>query len=55
MHTTESGLLLDWKIHCLQARPCIFQPGNFNGWGNEGVNISHAFIALRERNEQFEF
>ena len=26
------------KIYCLQARPCIFQPGNFTGWGSERVN-----------------
>ena len=24
--------LMDQKICCLQARPCIFQPGNFTGW-----------------------
>ena len=24
--------LLDRKQFCLQARPCIFQPGNFTGW-----------------------
>ena len=27
------------KIYCLQARPCIFQPGNFTGLGNERVNM----------------
>ena len=35
------------KIYCLQARSCIFQPGNFTGCGSEGVNYStptdHAF------------
>ena len=36
MHTTESRLLSDWKIHCLQASPCIFQPGNFTDFGSEG-------------------
>ena len=30
----------DWKIYCLQAHPWIFQPRNFTGWGNEGVNDS---------------
>ena len=25
------------EIYCLEARPCIFQPGNFTGWGSEGV------------------
>ena len=28
------------KISCLQACPCIFQPGKFTGWGSEGVNQS---------------
>ena len=26
-------------MYCLQARPCIFKPGNFTDWGIEGVNI----------------
>ena len=30
-------VLQDRKICYLQARPCIFQPGNFTGWGNDGV------------------
>ena len=30
-------MLQDRKIYCLQARPCIFQPGNVTGWGGEGV------------------
>ena len=32
-------MLQDREIYCLQARPCIFQPGNFTGWGSEGVNV----------------
>jgi len=40
MHTFESRLLEDWNIYCLQARPCIFQPGNFTDWGSERVNIA---------------
>ena len=24
-------------MYCLQARPCIFQPGKLTGWGSEGV------------------
>ena len=31
-------MLQERKVYCLQARPCIFQPGNFTGWGSEGVN-----------------
>ena len=31
------GVLQDRKIHCLQARPCIFQPGNLTSRGSEGV------------------
>ena len=27
----------DRKLYCLQAGPCIFQPGNVTGWGSEGV------------------
>ena len=27
----------DQKIYCLQARPCIFQPGHLTGWSREGV------------------
>ena len=30
-------VLWDRKIHCLQARPCIIQPGDFTGWSGEGV------------------
>ena len=32
------AVLKDRKIYCLQARPCLFQPGNFTGCGSEGVN-----------------
>ena len=27
----------------MEARPCIFQPGNFIGWGSEGVK--HLYIS----------
>ena len=30
----------DRKIYCLQVRPYIFQPGNFTGWGSEGVKTT---------------
>ena len=30
-------VLQDRTIYCLQARPCIFQPGHLTGWGSEGV------------------
>ena len=30
-------VLKDRKTDGLQARPCIFQPGNFTGWGSDGV------------------
>ena len=49
-HTIESRLLEDWKIYCLQASRCIFQPGNFTGCGSEGVNVgsdeSHFNVSL---------
>ena len=32
----------DRKMYCLQARPYIFQPGNFTGWGSEGVKLKNA-------------
>ena len=31
-------VLQEQKMYCLQAPPCIFQPGNFTGWGSEGIN-----------------
>ena len=31
-------------MYCLQARPCIFQPGNFIGWCNEGVNMHRSGV-----------
>ena len=37
-HSIKAEVLQDRKIHCLQAGPCIFQPGNFTGWGSERVN-----------------
>ena len=33
-------------MYCLLARPCIFQPGNFTGWGSEGVNPTVLFAGL---------
>ena len=30
-------MLQNWKMHCLQALLCIFQPGTFTGCGREGV------------------
>ena len=42
----EIGLLQIRKIYCLQARPCIFQPGNFKGWVSEGVNNQHFCLIL---------
>ena len=32
-------MLWERKIDCLQALPCIFQPGHFTGCGREGVKI----------------
>ena len=39
-------VLQDRKIDCLQARPSIFQPGNFTGCGGEGVKYSPSLISL---------
>ena len=32
-----------WPGKCtvFKAGPCIFQPGNFTGWGSNGVNIKN--------------
>ena len=30
------------KMVCLKGRPCIFQPGNFTGWGSDGVKHHRA-------------
>ena len=45
-------------MYCLQARPCIFQPGNFTGWGSEAVKMcsgeNHfnvSFITKGERSQ----
>ena len=39
-------VLQDRKIYCSQARPCIFQPGNFTGWGSEGVKLCFAELVF---------
>ena len=33
----------------LQARPCIFQPGTFTGWGSEGVKRDDENSPTKER------
>ena len=33
----KANVLQDRKIYCLQAHLCIFQVGNFTGWGSKGV------------------
>ena len=43
-HCTDSGCVTELKMLCLQARPCIFQPGNFTGCGSEGVKFSPGAI-----------
>jgi len=35
-------MLQEQKIYCLQVHPYIFQPGNFTGWGSEGVKKAEA-------------
>ena len=40
MIALKVDMLQDRKIYYLRARPCIFQPGNFTGWGSGGVNKS---------------
>ena len=37
------------EIHCLQARTCIFQAGNFTGWGSGGVkqDVKQLYVKYR--------
>ena len=49
----KADVLKDRKIYSAQARPCIFQPGNFKGWGSEVVNMvsilrPSTFVALMD-------
>ena len=41
-HSTESRSVVGPEP--IQARPCIFQPGNFTGWGNEEVNALRVVV-----------
>ena len=36
--SVESRCVIGPENILLQARPCIFQPGNFTDWGSEEVN-----------------
>ena len=36
-------------MYCLQARPCIFQPGNFTGFGSEGVKANRLAADVENR------
>ena len=38
----KADVLQDRKIDCLQARPSVFQPEMFTGWGSDGVNVALA-------------
>ena len=40
----------DREIYRLQARPCIFQPGNFTGWGSQGVKFKTTDIKANDIN-----
>ena len=39
-NSIDSRCVIGLKIYCLQARPCILQPGNLTGWGSAGVNTN---------------
>jgi len=57
---TTTDVLQDQKIHCLQLRPCSFQPGNFTGRGSEGVKTEALSdpspnVEMPERNFVFFF
>ena len=36
-YNIEIRCVIGWKMYCLQAPLCIFQPGSFTGWVSEGV------------------
>ena len=49
MHSIESTFVLGpQNILFGGVHVCIFQPGNFTGWGNEGVNVCVRGNSLRE-------
>ena len=35
-------------MYCLEARPCIFQPGNVTGWGSEGLTSTETIRLIRD-------
>ena len=40
----------NYILHCLQARPCIFQPWHFSCWGSEGVKLTQFWcVTIRQR------
>ena len=45
----KEDVLQDRKTYCLQARPRIFQPGNFTGWGSEGVKLIAPRVRIAEK------
>ena len=42
VHSIESRCYRSEKYSVLQARPCMFQPGNFTGCGSEGVKLRYS-------------
>ena len=47
----KADALQDRNIYCLQASPCIIQPGNFTRWGNEGVKSTTANRDIDSKNQ----
>ena len=39
----QADVSYDPKIYCVQACLCIFQPGNFTGWGSDGVSNCNSY------------
>ena len=45
MHSTKSRCVIGMEnIVCTRTHPCIFEPGNFTGWGSEGVKYYHRSV-----------
>ena len=48
-HGLKVDVLQDRKIYWLQARPYIYEPGNFSGWGSERVKTWTRAAVAEER------
>ena len=47
IHRTERRCYRTGKYTVFVVHPCIFQPGNFTGWGSEGVKDTSMWMRLQ--------